>query len=107
MRTGPWAASARPSGAARGRRGRARAPAGPTGSAGTPAQEQPPAAPPGRGRDPRESGPRRAREIGERIRLSPRTVGAHLYRAFPKLGVTTRAALRDALTRLDHHRAAP
>ncbi len=37
------------------------------------------------------------REIGERLHLSPRTVGAHLYRAFPKLGVTTRAALRDAL----------
>ncbi|MFJ4185438.1 AAA family ATPase [Kitasatospora sp. NPDC089509] len=45
------------------------------------------------------------KEIGERIRLSPRTVGAHLYRVFPKLGVTTRAALRDALTRLDHHPA--
>jgi DNA-binding CsgD family transcriptional regulator len=38
------------------------------------------------------------REIGERLFLSPRTVGAHLYRAFPKLGVTSRAALRDALT---------
>ncbi len=47
------------------------------------------------------------KEIGERIRLSPRTVGAHLYRVFPKLGVTTRAALRDALNRLDHHPAAP
>ncbi|MFF2073151.1 AAA family ATPase [Kitasatospora sp. NPDC058162] len=41
------------------------------------------------------------KEIGEQTRLSPRTVGAHLYRIFPKLGVTTRAALRDALTRLD------
>ncbi|MBD0694622.1 LuxR family transcriptional regulator [Streptomyces sp. CBMA123] len=40
------------------------------------------------------------KEIGERTRLSPRTVGSHLYRLFPKLGVTTRAALRDALTRL-------
>jgi DNA-binding CsgD family transcriptional regulator len=39
------------------------------------------------------------REIGERLSLSPRTVGAHLYRAFPKLGVTSRAALRDALGR--------
>ncbi|MGA5821525.1 AAA family ATPase [Kitasatospora sp. NPDC094028] len=47
------------------------------------------------------------KEIGERIRLSPRTVGAHLYRVFPKLGVTTRAALRDALTRLDRQPAAP
>ncbi|MDY0816187.1 LuxR family transcriptional regulator [Kitasatospora purpeofusca] len=40
------------------------------------------------------------KEIGEQMRLSPRTVGAHLYRAFPKLGITTRAALRDALTRI-------
>lgn len=38
------------------------------------------------------------REIGERLFLSPRTVGAHLYRAFPKLRVTSRAALRDALS---------
>ncbi|MFI5645449.1 AAA family ATPase [Kitasatospora sp. NPDC051705] len=37
------------------------------------------------------------KEIGERIRLSPRTVSSHLYRVFPKLGVTSRAALRDAL----------
>ncbi|MFD5463689.1 AAA family ATPase [Kitasatospora sp. NPDC127059] len=41
------------------------------------------------------------KEIGEQTRLSPRTVSAHLYRIFPKLGVTTRAALRDALIRLD------
>ncbi|MCI4066308.1 AAA family ATPase [Micromonospora sp. R77] len=38
------------------------------------------------------------REIGERLTLSPRTVGAHLYRVFPKLGVTSRAGLRDALS---------
>ncbi|GAB3201848.1 LuxR family transcriptional regulator [Geodermatophilus arenarius] len=37
------------------------------------------------------------KQIGTRLFLSPRTVGAHLYRAFPKLGVTARAALRDAL----------
>ena len=37
------------------------------------------------------------REIGERLYLSHRTVGSHLYRLFPKLGVTTRAQLRDAL----------
>ncbi|MFD9811148.1 helix-turn-helix domain-containing protein, partial [[Kitasatospora] papulosa] len=37
------------------------------------------------------------REIANRVRVSPRTVGAHLYRIFPKLGVTSRAALSEAL----------
>ncbi|THA76055.1 helix-turn-helix transcriptional regulator [Streptomyces sp. A0642] len=37
------------------------------------------------------------KEIGERMHLSPRTVSSHLYRVFPKLGITSRAALRDAL----------
>ncbi|WP_354637939.1 BREX system ATP-binding domain-containing protein [Kitasatospora camelliae] len=37
------------------------------------------------------------KEIGARLRLSPRTVGAHLYKVFPKLGITTRAALSQAL----------
>ncbi len=37
------------------------------------------------------------KEIGARLRLSHRTVGMYLYQVFPKLGVTTRAALRDAL----------
>jgi DNA-binding CsgD family transcriptional regulator len=40
------------------------------------------------------------REIAERLFLSPRTIGAHLYRIFPKLGITSRSALRDALNRL-------
>ncbi|WP_217144916.1 helix-turn-helix transcriptional regulator [Streptomyces sp. AC627_RSS907] len=35
------------------------------------------------------------REIGERLFLSPRTVGSHLYRSFPRLGVTARSQLRD------------
>ncbi len=37
------------------------------------------------------------REIGERLYLSHRTVGSHLYRLFPKLNVTTRTQLRDRL----------
>jgi DNA-binding NarL/FixJ family response regulator len=38
------------------------------------------------------------KEIGERLFLSHRTVGSHLYQLFPKLGLTSRAGLRDALT---------
>jgi DNA-binding CsgD family transcriptional regulator len=37
------------------------------------------------------------REIGERLYLSYRTVGSHLYRAFPKLGVRSRSQLHLAL----------
>lgn len=37
------------------------------------------------------------KEIGAQLFLSHRTVGAHLYRIFPKLSITSRAALRDAL----------
>jgi DNA-binding NarL/FixJ family response regulator len=39
------------------------------------------------------------RQIGERMLVSPRTVGSHLGRVFPKLGVGSRAALRGALGR--------
>ncbi|MEV8639060.1 AAA family ATPase [Streptosporangium sp. NPDC051023] len=37
------------------------------------------------------------RQIAEHMFLSPRTVGAHLYRIFPKLGITSRAQIRDLL----------
>jgi DNA-binding CsgD family transcriptional regulator len=40
------------------------------------------------------------REIGERMFLSHRTVGSHLYRIFPKLEITSRAQLRDVLSEL-------
>jgi DNA-binding NarL/FixJ family response regulator len=37
------------------------------------------------------------KEIGERLFLSHRTVGTHLYHLFPKLGITSRTQLREAL----------
>ncbi|MFD9698666.1 LuxR C-terminal-related transcriptional regulator [Lentzea sp. NPDC059081] len=37
------------------------------------------------------------KEIGERLHLSHRTVSTHLHRIFPKLGVTARTELDDAL----------
>ncbi|MFZ1995674.1 MAG: AAA family ATPase [Solirubrobacteraceae bacterium] len=37
------------------------------------------------------------REIGQMLYLSHRTISSHLYRTFPKLGVTSRGELRAAL----------
>lgn len=39
------------------------------------------------------------KEIGARLYLSHRTVGYHLYRIFPKLGITARSGLSAALNR--------
>jgi DNA-binding CsgD family transcriptional regulator len=37
------------------------------------------------------------KEIGERLYISYRTVGTHLYHLFPKLGITSRNQLQEAL----------
>ena len=37
------------------------------------------------------------REIGQKLYLSHRTVGSHLYRIFPKLGITSRSQLGTSL----------
>jgi DNA-binding CsgD family transcriptional regulator len=47
------------------------------------------------------------KQIGSRLFLSPRTVSGHLYRVFPKLGICTRAALRDALSQASQPTPAP
>lgn len=41
------------------------------------------------------------REIADQLYLSPRTVSSHLYRMFPKLGITTRGQLAARLARTD------
>jgi DNA-binding CsgD family transcriptional regulator len=38
------------------------------------------------------------KDIAVRLSLAPATVAANLYRIFPKLGISSRAALRDALS---------
>jgi DNA-binding CsgD family transcriptional regulator len=44
------------------------------------------------------------RQIGQRVYLSHRTVAAHLYHAFPKLGISSRYQIREALLALDNPR---
>ena len=39
----------------------------------------------------------RNKQIGERLFLSPRTVKSHLHQVYSKLGIRSRAALRDAM----------
>ena len=46
------------------------------------------------------------RAIGEKLYLSHRTVASHLYRIFPKLGITSRAQLPAALAANEAARAA-
>ena len=41
------------------------------------------------------------REIGSKLYLSHRTVGSHLYRLFPKLGITSRGQLHQALAEVE------
>lgn len=41
------------------------------------------------------------REIGQHLYLSHRTVAAHLYRIFPKLGITSRIQMPQALRAID------
>jgi DNA-binding CsgD family transcriptional regulator len=45
------------------------------------------------------------KQIGAQLFLSPRTVGGHLHRVFPKLGIATRASLRDALDSFQEQRS--
>jgi DNA-binding CsgD family transcriptional regulator len=41
------------------------------------------------------------REIGQKLFLSPRTVGSHLYRIFPKLDITSRGQLAGRLAEVN------
>ncbi len=44
------------------------------------------------------------REIGQRLYLSHRTISTHLYRVFPKLGITSRAELSAVLAPIRRRR---
>lgn len=48
-----------------------------------------------------------SKEIAAQLSLSPRTIDAHLYRLFRKLGVNRRAALGTALREFDSRAGAP
>jgi DNA-binding CsgD family transcriptional regulator len=37
------------------------------------------------------------KQVGERLYLSPRTIGSHLYRIFPKLDITSRGQMAGRL----------
>jgi DNA-binding CsgD family transcriptional regulator len=41
------------------------------------------------------------KQIGTQLFLSPRTVSTHLHHVYPKLGISTRGALRDALASME------
>jgi DNA-binding CsgD family transcriptional regulator/tetratricopeptide (TPR) repeat protein len=45
------------------------------------------------------------KEIGQRLYLSHRTVSTHLYKIFPKLGITSRAELMNVIVGVDEHDA--
>ncbi|MFI2429890.1 AAA family ATPase [Streptomyces sp. NPDC018955] len=47
------------------------------------------------------------REIGQRLFISHRTVGSHLYRIYPRLGITSRGKLATALAALHEEQSTP